>query len=435
MLARAVDGTDTIQGTVIESVPLLLSARRLTNSPRLDLRIRGLLAEQWGDGDWVPGFDEDSLVATIADLEAAVRRDPSDAVSFNQLGEAYWHSAHIHPIPEIEEKTYAAFERHAELLSEFNLYGHNGHLYEAYFKSHDTLAVRELLVADEQNAPGSSRVLRRRLIVRAAFGGLSDAELAAVFDSLAAVENGMLQLWWYLATPDYWPILSQSAIPDEGMCFVPLDAGDLGWFEENVPGISDRDRAVRCAALPRLHGLPARSPGLDSLLLANPTHPKAMFLHIDRGEYDIVQPYLAAQRDSAATARAEADSVGAASHEARVTELEAYLDWKRNGQAERAVERMQSIVQHRNPPLYARMLIAAGRTEEAVLLLRALADLWNWTVALYRLAPLYEELGELDKARDAYTEFVERWKNADPRLQPMVDTARAALARLGPIDQ
>jgi tetratricopeptide (TPR) repeat protein len=171
------------------------------------------------------------------------------------------------------------------------------------------------------------------------------------------------------------------------------------------------------------------------VLLANPTYPDAVLLRVDRGEYDLVEAYLAAQRDSARTARAEADSAQAALHEANVTEAEAYLDWKRAGQPERAVERLQSIPQHRDAILYARVLLDAGRTEEAIPLLQSLAHIWNWTIAYYRLAALYEQLGEPDKARVAYSEFIERWKNADPRLQPMVDTARAALARLGPMDQ
>jgi len=85
--------------------------------------------------------------------------------------------------------------------------------------------------------------------------------------------------------------------------------------------------------------------------------------------------------------------------------------------------------------LTAQMLAESGQTEEAALLLQVLFNHRNLTVALYRLAPLYEELGETDKAREAYAEFAERWKDADPQLQPWVDTARAALVRLGPLDQ
>lgn len=433
-LARAVDGADTINGRIFESVPLLSSARRLTNSPRLDLRIRGLLAEQWGDGDWVPGFDEDSLVATIADLEAAVRRDPSDAESYIQLGEAYWHSAHIYPLADVYDRALEAFERYAELLPQLQV--HNGHLYEHYFETRDSLGVQRLLSADRRTAP-DSYVRTLESIYRLAFHDLADREQAAVLDSLHTLDRGPRRLWRFLRSPpSYWPILRQTTVPRSNwMCYLGagLDAGDLRWFEENGPGYAGEQSG--CLWLPRLYGLPIRSSGLDSIRFASSTQLNSALLHVDRGDYDMVEPLLEAQRDSIAIARAEPDSARAVWLEARATEVEAYLDWKRDGQPERAVERMASIAQHRDPMLYSEMLVAAGRTGEAARLLQAMFDTWYVTFALYRLAPLYEELGEPDKARAAYAEFIERWKNADPRLQPMVDTARAALARLGPMDQ
>ncbi|MCL7977358.1 MAG: tetratricopeptide repeat protein, partial [marine benthic group bacterium] len=84
-----------------------------------------------------------------------------------------------------------------------------------------------------------------------------------------------------------------------------------------------------------------------------------------------------------------------------------------------------------------------GDTEGAIAVLEAAAASNGYpslfggprSLALYRLGPLYEQQGETEKARAAYAEFIERWIDADPELRPMVDTARAALARLGPMDQ
>jgi len=45
-------------------------------------------------------------------------------------------------------------------------------------------------------------------------------------------------------------------------------------------------------------------------------------------------------------------------------------------------------------------------------------------------AKLYEQLGEAAKAITAYEEFIRRWKNADAPLQPQVNEARQAVARL-----
>jgi len=47
-----------------------------------------------------------------------------------------------------------------------------------------------------------------------------------------------------------------------------------------------------------------------------------------------------------------------------------------------------------------------------------------------RLAELYEERGQLDKARDYYGRFVDLWKDADPDLQPIVRDVKQRLARL-----
>ena len=47
-----------------------------------------------------------------------------------------------------------------------------------------------------------------------------------------------------------------------------------------------------------------------------------------------------------------------------------------------------------------------------------------------RLGELYEQRGQLDKARDYYGRFIDLWKNADPELQPLVRDVRQRLARL-----
>ncbi len=62
---------------------------------------------------------------------------------------------------------------------------------------------------------------------------------------------------------------------------------------------------------------------------------------------------------------------------------------------------------------------------------------WNmmWPMAKYRLGEAYEQLGDIEKARLSYSEFVEAWNDADPELEPWVEQGRAALRRLGPLDQ
>jgi eukaryotic-like serine/threonine-protein kinase len=47
-----------------------------------------------------------------------------------------------------------------------------------------------------------------------------------------------------------------------------------------------------------------------------------------------------------------------------------------------------------------------------------------------RLGEMYEERGQLDKARDYYGRFLDLWKDADPDLQPVVRDVRQRLVRL-----
>jgi tetratricopeptide (TPR) repeat protein len=47
-----------------------------------------------------------------------------------------------------------------------------------------------------------------------------------------------------------------------------------------------------------------------------------------------------------------------------------------------------------------------------------------------RLGEMYEAKGNVDKALEHYTAFVELWKNADPELQPRVRDVRGRIERL-----
>jgi tetratricopeptide (TPR) repeat protein len=81
-----------------------------------------------------------------------------------------------------------------------------------------------------------------------------------------------------------------------------------------------------------------------------------------------------------------------------------------------------------------------GRADSAIVLYeRALTlptleglsyeTLW-YPFVLQRLGQLHESLGHRDRAIDYFSQFIDLWKDADPKLQPQVEEAREALARL-----
>jgi TolA-binding protein len=55
---------------------------------------------------------------------------------------------------------------------------------------------------------------------------------------------------------------------------------------------------------------------------------------------------------------------------------------------------------------------------------------WTGPLTRLKLARAYEMLGENEKARDAYSYFIQAWSDADPELQPIVEQAKQSFARL-----
>ena len=54
-------------------------------------------------------------------------------------------------------------------------------------------------------------------------------------------------------------------------------------------------------------------------------------------------------------------------------------------------------------------------------------------IAWERLGPIYEELGEREKAREPYEKFLVAWEDAEPSGWPRVERARQRLAGVSPI--
>jgi DNA-binding SARP family transcriptional activator/TolB-like protein len=82
---------------------------------------------------------------------------------------------------------------------------------------------------------------------------------------------------------------------------------------------------------------------------------------------------------------------------------------------------------------HAEALRRLGRDEEAIALYDSFHggyDVVFSAPAHLRLAQIYERQGRNDDARHHYLRFVSLWRHCDPAFRPLLDSARAALARL-----
>jgi tetratricopeptide (TPR) repeat protein len=79
----------------------------------------------------------------------------------------------------------------------------------------------------------------------------------------------------------------------------------------------------------------------------------------------------------------------------------------------------------------AELLYELGRHDDALPWYRALSYDFLYTgPAHLRLAQIYERQGTWWKAFEHYSHFLELWRDSDPALQPLVQQARDAMARL-----
>lgn len=116
--------------------------------------------------------------------------------------------------------------------------------------------------------------------------------------------------------------------------------------------------------------------------------------------------------------------------------LEAEIAWIAN-QPDRVIELLSNAIDPNANQRYlmARALEATGRLDEALPWYQSYPDLdlnapsqLGWRAAsLLRIADLYAQRGDVNRARSAREEFLRLWGDADAELQPVVDSVRRKL--------
>ncbi|MGI9038631.1 MAG: hypothetical protein ACR2GQ_07195 [Gemmatimonadota bacterium] len=143
---------------------------------------------------------------------------------------------------------------------------------------------------------------------------------------------------------------------------------------------------------------------------------------------------LSALRGRAGVVDDSTDAANAPEAAAAASALRTYLRWKRGETEVRPIPLAvrANIGYGESWPIRwwtGQMLRQAGRSEEA---LEVFESFWfpAWLPAFLERADIAAELGRTDEARDLYQVVLTSWSDADAQFQPLVERARAGLARL-----
>ncbi len=395
-------------------------------------------------------------MAAFDSLRRAVRKHPDDPEAWYLLGEAYIHNGDAVPVS--LEAAEEAFGRAIELDRRFAPYQQHW-IDLAVMTGPDSAVLADRIAHYHRTTErDDARDLRGHTLIlwlaagdsahRAAAGAALDTVSEQVLQSLAtAVRHPRI-------APEYVEVVKERyerAEPGDRPWVGAIGlfgalAGGTGRVAEALSYLEDpalppfvgptRLYATRALGVPLPEErLAAALDSLDDapLQLDDPRPSLVLAAHgADRGQWERHAEVVQALRDTATALVEAGDSLRADWWETAARAAEGYAALVR-GPPRAAVEALEaSHPYHFGIQRWwlASAYEAAGRPADAV---RLLETFW-WdpvsSVASYRLGRLYEELGQPEKARQAYTDFVVAWSEADPELQPMVEEARHAIARL-----
>ncbi|HET6361042.1 MAG TPA: tetratricopeptide repeat protein, partial [Gemmatimonadota bacterium] len=143
----------------------------------------------------------------------------------------------------------------------------------------------------------------------------------------------------------------------------------------------------------------------------------------------------------AARARVEGDSALARFADGAGLALDGLVTWKRGNLdlAEEFLEEARVEATGHGPHWsvndairwwLAEILVEQGKPHEAE---RYFASMGPHTMADKRRGDLYTELGETERAREAYERFLTAWRDAEPEMAPTVGRVRQAVAGMAPL--
>ncbi|HUQ15456.1 MAG TPA: protein kinase [Gemmatimonadales bacterium] len=386
-------------------------------------------------------------------IQEAVREYPDDAAAWYALGEVYHHQAGMMRGPEEAER---AFRRAAELQPASAPY--RAHLLDLAFTWRpDSTRVAREVEAYSRLAPQAVRTRAARIALALAFGDTeARARARAALDTLDP-ESAVL-VYMFLAHPRF--------AAERETVFSAIDPRLDEQFRTTLRHLRYRDVGLTdgrvrhaltvlndpetpgyvryCGPLYlSLRGLPVPEGILEERLAVSRADSSsfsnrawvtcAAAYAAERGRWSEHAALLSHARAVVGRERAAGDSASAQVWDRAVREAEAHGHWRR-GRKEEALRAFESVLVGdalgwRALWNVGQLALELGRLDQAE---RAFRALWQWDgpLAYLYLGRLLERTGRPAEAREAYEFFAYAWRNADPGLQPMVDEARQAVARL-----
>ncbi len=419
-------------------------SRRLAD--RLPSAEKTIVRAQW------TGTPEHNLA-----IEEAVRGHPDDARAWYALGEVYYHQAAAMRGPEEAER---AFRRAAELQPATAPY--RAHLLDLAFTwLPDSARVAREVEAYGRVAPHASRTQAARIALWLGFGDIeARAGAKAALDTLAP--PAAVMVYEFLAHPKFagereavfraidHRLDDNSRAYLRRLRFRHLALLD-GRVREAMALLDDplTPHGVRgCGGLYLLRrGLPVSDAVLERRLAASRADTSsfanrfwvtcAASYAAERGRWSEHAALLSHARAVAGRARAAGDSASAREWDEAAREAAANEVWRR-GRKEEALRVFESLLAGDASwdVLWqvGQLSLELGRLDQAERAFRALRR-WDGPLAYLYLGRILERTGRPAEARQAYEFFTDAWRNADPELQPVVDEARRALARLAGSEQ
>jgi tetratricopeptide (TPR) repeat protein len=304
-------------------------------------------------------------------------------------------------------------------------------------------------------APGSRRAVAGRIAFGLAFGGPDARSLArAALDTLDSETGGLT--YSFLRHPRfvaeretvYGAVRSRLRQGDSDLPmlwrFMDVGAG-TGRVREALGRLDDplMPPHVRgCGPLQlSILGLPVPDAILEAVLSTSRADTSA-FRNASwvacaakyaaaRGHWGEHQRFLSHARDLAAAALAAGDTAGARRWDRTVLDAEAFALW-RQGRKTDALASFQSLLARHVDAEWVLWYVGQLATEvdRFDVAERAYERLWLEPLAYLNLGRIYERTNRPVEARKAYELFALAWRHADPELQPLVQEARRAIARL-----